>query len=107
MKSDEALLFKVTTPLAFSASVNAKYWDMIVTIKHPAMKGRELDVQEALKHPDEIRRSKSDPNVYLFYRAERSGRWICAVVKRLNGDAFLVTTYPTDALKEGERIWTS
>jgi len=56
---------------------------------------------------NEIRRSKSDPNVYLFYRSERPGRWICAVVKKRNTDAFLVTTYLTDALKEGEKIWTS
>ena len=107
MMVDEGLLFEVTTPLGFAASVSAKYWDMIVTIKHPVMKGRGQDVQETLKHPDEIRRSKSDSNVYLFYRAERPGRWICAVVKRLNRDAFLVTTYPTDAIKEGERTWTS
>lgn len=26
--------------------------------------------------------------------------------KRLNGDGFLITTYPTDAIKEGERIWS-
>jgi len=107
MMADVGLLFEVTTPLGFAASVSAKYWDMIVTIKHPVMKGRGQDVQETLKHPDEIRRSKSDSNVYLFYRAERPGRWICAVVKRLNRDAFLVTTYPTDAIKEGERTWTS
>ena len=105
--ADEGLLFDVATPLGFTVAVNAKYWDIIVTIKHPVMAEHGKDVQETLEHPDEIRRSKSDPNVYLFYRAERQGRWICAVVKRLNGDAFLVTTYPTYALKEGERIWTS
>jgi hypothetical protein len=105
--ADEGLLFDVATPLGFTVSVNARYQDLIVTIKHPVMKGRGKDVQETLNRPDEIRRSKSDPNVYLFYRAERPGRWICAVVKRLNGDAFLVTTYPTDVLKEGERIWTN
>jgi hypothetical protein len=107
MMADEGLLFEVTTPLGFTAAVNAKYWDMIVTIKHPVMKGRRQEVQETLKHPDEIRKSKSDPNVYLFYRAGRSGRWICAVVKRLNGAALLVAAHSTDALKEGERIWTS
>jgi hypothetical protein len=37
--------------------------------------------------------------------AERIGRWVCAVAKRLNEDGFLITTYPTDAIKEGERIW--
>jgi hypothetical protein len=107
MMADEGLLFEVTTPLGFTTSVSARYWDMIVTIKHPVMRERSQEVQETLEHPDEIRRSKSDPNVYLFYRSERPGRWICAVVKRLNADAFLVTTYLTDALKEGERIWTS
>lgn len=36
---------------------------------------------------------------------ERPKRWICAVVKRLDGDGFLITTFPTDAIKEGEQIW--
>ena len=80
MVADEGLLFEVTTPLGFAASVSAKYWDMIVTTKHPIMKRRGQDVQQTLKHPGEIRSSKSDSNVYLFYRAERPGRWICAVV---------------------------
>ena len=69
------------------------------------MAGRESEAEETLKHPDEVRLSRSDPHVYLFYRSERSGRWICAVARRLNGDGFLITTYLTDAIKEGERIW--
>jgi len=44
--------------------------------------------------------------VLLFYRLERPGRWICAVAKRLNDEGFPITTYPTDAIKEGERIWS-
>ena len=28
-----------------------------------------------------------------------------AVAKRLNGEGFLITAYPTDAIKEGEQIW--
>jgi len=43
--------------------------------------------------------------VYLFYRLERPKRWLCAVAKRLNGEGFLITAYPTDAIKEGEQIW--
>jgi hypothetical protein len=38
-------------------------------------------------------------------RSEQPGRWLCAVAKRLNAEGFLITTYPTDAIKEGERIW--
>ncbi|PYQ27089.1 MAG: hypothetical protein DMF56_21240 [Acidobacteria bacterium] len=34
-------------------------------------------------------------------------RWICAVAKRVDDrDGFLITAYPTDAIKEGTRIWT-
>jgi hypothetical protein len=100
------MLFEVLTPLGFSVRVTPRYWELIVTIKHPVMYGRELDVQDTLPMPDEIRRSRSDPAVLLFYRLERPGRWICAVTKRLNDEGFLITTYPTDAIKEGERVWS-
>lgn len=99
------LIFDVLTPLGFRVRVTHTYWELIVTVKHPVMAGREDDVRETLQHPDMVRQSKSDPDVYLFYRAERRGRWVCAVVKRLDGDGFLITTYPTDAVKEGVQIW--
>ena len=69
------------------------------------MGGHEQLVKEVLKNPDEIRRSRSDFNVYLFYKLDQHKRWICAIARRLNGEGFLITTYPTDAIKEGERIW--
>ena len=103
MKDD--LLFEVLTPLGFRVRVTRSYWALIVTIKHPVMAGRESDVKETLEHPDQVRQSRSAPAVYLFYSPERAGRWVCAVAKQLNGDGFLITTYPTDAIKEGQRIW--
>jgi hypothetical protein len=99
------LLFEVLTPLGFRVRVTRAYWELIVTIKHPVMAGRESDVKETLARPEEIRLSRSDPNVYLFYRTERIRRWVCAVSKRLEEEGFLVTAYPTDAVKEGVRIW--
>lgn len=101
----DELLFEVLTPLGFLVRVTHAYWELIVTIKHPVMYGRESDVQEALRSPDEIRQSKTDSAVYLFYKSERIGRWVCAVAKQLNGEGFLITTYPTDVIKEGRRIW--
>ena len=100
------ILFNLPTPLGFTVRVTHEYWELIVTIKHPVMRGRELDVQDVLRTPEEIRQSRSDPTVYLFYRLERPGRWVCAVAKRLNGDGFLITIYRTDAIKEGKRIWS-
>lgn len=102
----DVILFDVPTPLGFSVRVTRRYWTLIFTVKHPVMHGREADVQETLRSPDQVRRSRSDPNVFLFYRSERSGRWICAVAKRLNGEGFLITTYPTETIKEGEQIWS-
>jgi hypothetical protein len=69
------------------------------------MAGRVDDVQNVLQTPDIIRQSRSDTVIYLFYKTERIGRWICAVAKRLNGDGFLITAYVTDAIKEGTQIW--
>lgn len=100
------IFFEVLTPLGFSVRVTRNYWELIVTIKHPVMRGREIDVQNTLREPDEIRRSRNGPAVHLFYRLQRPKRWTCAVAKRLDGDGFLITTFPTDAIKEGEQIWS-
>jgi hypothetical protein len=103
--NDLDIHFEVLTPLGFSMRVTRSYWELIITVKHPVMAGRESDVQATLQNPDEIRVSQNDSAVYLFYKAERDKRWVCAVAKRLNGDGFLITTFPTDAIKEGVRIW--
>ena len=105
MADSKDVLFEVMTPLGFRVRVTHGYWDLIVNVKHPVMAGREDDVRNALENPDEIRQSKSDEDVYLFYKAEREKRWICAVSKQTGESGFLITTYPTDAIKEGVQIW--
>lgn len=99
------LFFTASTPLNCQIRVTIAYWNIITQIKHPIMNGQELAVQATLTQPDEIRRSRSDSNVYLFYKAQQEKQWLCAVIKKLNGDGFLITTYPTDAIKEGETVW--
>jgi hypothetical protein len=56
------------------------------------MKEQETLVKETLNQPDEIRRSRSDPDVYLFYKLQRPKRWLCAIIRKLNGNSFLITT---------------
>ena len=73
--------------------------------KHPALRGHEVEVAQVLSDPDEVRRSRKDSTVLLFYRG-RSPRWLCAVARRQDGAGYLITAYPTDAIKVGERIWT-
>jgi hypothetical protein len=98
-------LFEVPTPIGFRVRVSRSYWELIVTVKHPVMARRELEVKDALQGPDEVRQSRHDPTVYLFYKQTGDRRWVCAVTKRLNGEGFLVTTYPTGAIKEGVQVW--
>ena len=44
--------------------------------------------------------------ISLFNKKEKALWWICAVAKSLNDEGFLITTYPTDAIKESEILWT-
>ena len=104
-KEGEDLLFDVLTPLDFRVRVTRSYWDVIVSVKHPVMAGHEKEVKNTLQNPDEIRRSKTDSSIFLFYKTQREGRWVCAVSKKANGAGFLITAYPTDSIKAGEKIW--
>ncbi len=101
----EGLQFEVLTPLGFAVRCTQVYWQFIIREKHPVLAGREADVKETLADPDEIRRSRRDPGVFLFYRGN-APRWLCAVVRRGDGAGFLITAYPADAVKAGETIWT-
>lgn len=104
-KEPDSLFFTAQTPLNCNIRVTVAYWNIITQIKHPIMNGQEIEVQATLTQPDEIRRSRSDSNVYLFYKLQREKRCLCAVIRQLNGEGFLITTYPTDAIKEGEIVW--
>ena len=100
------ILFEIATPIDLVVEVSRQRWEAIISIKHPAMLGAEKLLCEVLSNPDQIRRSRRDSNVLLFYKARLPKRWICAVVKRLDDRATLITAYPTNAIKVGDVIWT-
>ena len=102
--SSNDIYFEAETPLKKKIRTTKEYWEFIVKVKHPIMRGREKDVIKTLKEPDFIRQSRKDTSVYLYYR--RTGdKFICVVCKHLNGEGFIITTYITDRVKEGEEIW--
>jgi len=90
----------------FGFASRTPYGRLFCSFKHPVMTGREPDVASVLGEPVEIRRSRSDKDAYLFYRLEQPGRWLCVVAKHVDDDGFVITSYPTDAIKIGERVWT-
>ena len=105
VKPDPDVLFEVLTPLGFRVRVARERWTLITTVKHPVMAGRESIVKATLENPDEVRQSRSDAQVLLFYQTHGTSRWVCAVTKRADDHGFLITTYPTDTIKEGIRVW--
>ena len=96
--------FEILTPLNFTVRTSEEYWNKLI-VKHPDIADLEIEIQQALASPDEIRRSSRNPNVLLFYLVLKERRWVVAVARRLNGDGFLITAYQTDAIKEGETLW--
>jgi hypothetical protein len=98
------MLFETPTPLRFSVRCTRPHWQFIVTYKHPVLAGREKEIEETLSDPDEIRRSRKDAKVFLFYKGGPP-RWLCAVAKEQDDGGFIITAYPTDAMKAGEQVW--
>jgi hypothetical protein len=103
LEMEKEIYFEVTTPLGVRVRTTKEYWDYIVNIKHRPMKNKENIVKETLLNPDEIYRSKIDQNIHLYYKL--FDRIYCAIVKHMGKKGFLITAYPTDKIKEGERIW--
>lgn len=75
-------------------------------LQHPEMAGMEGEIERVLESPREVRVSRSDDTVQLFYefyvQTRVGGKWLCVVVKYPPGDGFMVTAYLTDQLKPGE-----
>jgi hypothetical protein len=101
---DDDLIFDVLTPLGFHVHCYQGYWQRKVVADHPVMGDRLEDVKRALTDPEEIRLSRIDNGVYLFYTADER-RLVCAVARRDGEHGFLITAYPTDKMKVGERVW--
>jgi hypothetical protein len=78
MSDPSGTLFTADTPLGFTVRVTRERWDIITGFKHPVMAGYEDEVKSLLESPEEIRRSRSDQNVLLFYRQRQERRWVCA-----------------------------
>jgi len=99
------LYFEIETPLGVIIRITKKYWDYIIRIKHKIMAGKEEIVKTTLAKPDEVRRSKMDKNVFLYYKGE-DDKLYCAVARHEGQGGFLITAYITDKVKEGEIVWT-
>jgi hypothetical protein len=76
---------------------------------HPEMSGQIDKCRETLLNPDKVIRSRTDPEVELFYKYYNvtpvTKKFLCVVVKGLTNNLFIITTYFTDTVKRGELLW--
>ncbi len=76
---------------------------------HREMLGMQEQVEETLRKPQQVMRSRSDTEAELLYRFYHGtivgDKWLCVVVKYRKKDAFVLTAYLTDTIKAGELLW--
>jgi hypothetical protein len=93
----------------FGTSVRLTDERLAHILEHVEMAGMADELERVLQTPREIRRSRSDDDVRLFYefysQTRVGGKWLCVVVKYAPDDAFVITAYLADTLKAGEIIW--
>ncbi|HJT20025.1 MAG TPA: DUF4258 domain-containing protein [Nitrospira sp.] len=78
-------------------------------LQHQEMAEMSAQIEHVLQTPTEVRVSRADPTVRLFYEFYAQtlvgGKWLCVVVKYAADGPFVVTAYLTNQLKAGETIW--
>ena len=98
------IYFEVVSKLNKRVYGSKSRWNLIIKTKHLEIEGKEKEIKETLKEPNEIRQSKSDASVYLYYK--NYGKLsLSVVVKHKNGEGFIITAYYTDRIKEGKQIY--
>jgi hypothetical protein len=78
-------------------------------LDHPEMVDMRFQLEIVLQTPEVVRQSRSDSKVYLYYRFYEQtivgAKWLCVVIKDNSDDAFIITAYLTDKLKQGLELW--
>lgn len=96
--------FSVLTPLGFAVRTTQQYWDLIQR-KHPEVIGKEIEVQNCLRQPEQIRRSNQDQAVYLFYVGQPPYSLVVVAKQLTKEEGFVITSYLSDKVKEGDLVW--
>lgn len=93
----------------FGRSVRLIDERVVHILQHQEMADMAEEIERVLQSPAEVRISRFDESVRLFYefyaKTMVGGKWLCVVVRYAGEDAFVVTAYLTDRLKAGETIW--
>ena len=79
-------------------------------LEHPEMADMESAMEATLREPEKVIQSRTDESVALCYRSYYGtivgDKWLCVVVKYMDDDAFIITAYLTDTVKQGDLLWS-
>ncbi len=87
--------------------LSGERWTHIIK-EHSELKERKDKIKQVLVEPEVVKRSIYDQNVLLFYRYYEeiyAGKYVCVVVRILDDEGFIITSYITDKIKRGEIEW--
>jgi len=78
-------------------------------LSRPEMRTQEHRIEETLSDPEEIRESLKDKSIWLYYKKYSktpvTEKYMLVIVKVLNSDGKIITSFFTDRIKKGELIW--
>ena len=80
-----------------------------ITDSHPSVLELSDAIAETLTSPDVVRLSSWNADTRLYYRwyteTKYNDKYVCVVVVVTEDDAWIITAYLTDAIKQGELLW--
>lgn len=78
-------------------------------LEHDEMAGQFYKVEETVREPDVVVRSQRDPGVHLYHKhystTPVTEKDLLVAIKVTQTDAFVLTSFFTDTIKKGERLW--
>src|SRR4051812_25121176 len=78
-------------------------------LEHPEMLAMAQKLEETLRTPQRVIKSRTDAqatlNYRLYFNTLVGDKWLCVVVKYSDSDAFVLTAYLTDKPKTGDVLW--
>jgi|SRR3989344_5226230 len=100
----EKPLFIIKSVLGKQVRTHPSYWNKIINQKHPEANLNIKHIKETLSQSDCVYQSQHSKNIYLYTKKFKQ-QTIIVVVKHLNSDGFIITSYKTDKLLTQPKIW--
>lgn len=82
---------------------NDERWHHIIT-RHPELRNKQKGVIKTIQHPDLIIASRLDRAIHLYHKIDRQTKLYQVVIVNVE-KKFIITSYLTDKIKIGKKIW--